>query len=122
MYHPRVRGPRRVRPHPQDHPGSQEAGVKWQEAGEGAVHERVGEGRQEGNSLFLPACLQTSAVYYWVKIYFPNPFDQMDGMVTTPLNTEEAEKTLAQIEENKHTRLNRLKRDLKVNILMSGIA
>ena len=46
----------------------------------------------------------------------------MDGMVTTPLNTEEAEKTLAQIEENKHTRLNRLKRDLKVNILMSGIA
>ena len=41
----------------------------------------------------------------------------MDGMVTTPLTSEEAEKTLAQLEENKQTRLNRMKRDLKVNIL-----
>ena len=60
LHHPRVRGPRRVRPHPQDHPGPQEAGVKRQEAGEGGVHERVGKGRQEGNTLLLPACLQTS--------------------------------------------------------------
>ena len=41
----------------------------------------------------------------------------MDGMVTTPLTSEEAEKTLAQLEENKQTRLNRMKRDLKINIL-----
>ena len=41
----------------------------------------------------------------------------MDGMVTTPLTSEEAEKTLAQLEENKQTRLSRMKRDLKVNIL-----
>ena len=59
LHHPRVRGPRRVRPHPQDHPGPQEAGVKRQEAGEGGVHERVGKGRQEGNTLLLPSCLQT---------------------------------------------------------------
>ena len=44
-------------------------------------------------------------------------YKQMDGMVTTPLTSEEAEKTLAQLEENKQTRLNRMKRDLKVNIL-----
>ena len=37
--------------------------------------------------------------------------------MTTPLTSEEAEKTLAQLEENKQTRLNRMKRDLKVNIL-----
>ena len=28
LHHPRVRGPRRVRPHPQDYPGPQKAGVQ----------------------------------------------------------------------------------------------
>ena len=37
--------------------------------------------------------------------------------MTTPLTSEEAEKTLAQLEENKQTRLNRMKRDLKVNLV-----
>ena len=49
--------------------------------------------------------------------FYQPVYKQMDGMVTTPLTSEEAEKTLAQLEENKQTRLNRMKRDLKVNIL-----
>ena len=73
LHHPRVRGPSRVRPHPQDHPGPQEAGVEREEAGERDVHQCVGAGRQEGNSLFLPACLQTSAVYYGLRLIFQNP-------------------------------------------------
>ena len=40
----------------------------------------------------------------------------MDGMVTTSLNAEEAGKTFVQLEENKQTKLNRMKRDLKVGI------
>ena len=40
----------------------------------------------------------------------------MDGMVTTPLNSEETEKTQVQQEENKQTKLKRMKRDLKVDI------
>ena len=70
LHHPRVRGPRRVRPHPQDHPGPQEAGVKRQEAGEGGVHERGGKGRQEGNTVLLPACLQTSVASFLSKVLF----------------------------------------------------
>ena len=40
----------------------------------------------------------------------------MDGMMTTPLNSEETDKTQVQLEENKQTKLNRMKRDLKVDI------
>ena len=58
LHHPRVRGSRRVRPHPQDHPGPQEAGVQRQEAGE--VHERVDKGGKARQTLLLPSGLQTS--------------------------------------------------------------
>ena len=36
--------------------------------------------------------------------------------MTTPLNSEENEKTHVQLDENKQTKLKRMKRDLKVDI------
>ena len=40
----------------------------------------------------------------------------MDTIVTTPVTSDEADKTMVQLEENHQTRINRMKRDLKVII------
>ena len=66
LHHPRVRGPRRVRPHPQDHPGPQEAGVQGQEAGE--VYECDCQGGEAGQTLLLQACLQRSVYNVLCKV------------------------------------------------------
>ena len=43
-------------------------------------------------------------------------FYQMDTIVTTPVTSDEADKTMVQLEENHQTRINRMKRDLKVTV------